>query len=274
MSNSKLVNYVNISPNSSNPRNAAIKKITIHHMAGNFTVEQCGKGFSASSRKASANYGIGTDGRVGMYVEERNRAWTSGSPDNDNQSITIEVANDDGPPSWHVSDAALAKLSDLCVDICKRNGILRLNFTGSANGTLTMHRYFQPTTCPGPYLANQFSSFASKVNARLNPSPIKVVVKKSVDEIAKEVIQGKWGSGKTRQNALIKVGYDYASVQNRINQLLNPPVPIKVVVKKTTDEIAHEVIQGKWGIGNTRKNALIKAGYNYSTIQNRINQLL
>lgn len=168
MSNSSLVNYTKISPNSNNPRKDVIKKITIHHMAGNLTIEQCGELFAKSSRQASANYGIGTDGRVGMYVEECNRAWTSGNADNDNQAVTIEVANDGGADTnWHVSDTALAKLIDLCVDICKRNDIPKLNFTGNATGNLTMHCYFQATACPGPYLKSKFSYIADEVNKKL-----------------------------------------------------------------------------------------------------------
>ena len=87
MSNSALVNYTCISPNSNNPRNAGIKKITIHHMAGNLSVETCGKIFASSARQASSNYGIGSDGRVGMYVEEKDRSWCTSSAANETGSI-------------------------------------------------------------------------------------------------------------------------------------------------------------------------------------------
>ena len=168
MSNSTLVNYTKISPNSTNPRQDSIRKITIHHMAGNMSVESCGELFANPNRQASANYGIDSSGRVGMYVEECNRAWTSGNADNDNQAVTIEVANDGGAETnWHVSDTALAKLIDLCVDICRRNNIPSLNFTGNANGNLTMHCYFQATACPGPYLKSKFAYIADEVNKRL-----------------------------------------------------------------------------------------------------------
>lgn len=168
MSNSKLVDYVKISPNSSNPRNHKIDKITIHHMAGNLSVESCGVVFQPKSRQASSNYGIGSDGRVGMYVEEANRAWTSSSAENDNRAVTIEVANDEIGGNWHVSDKALAKLIDLCVDICKRNGIAKLNYTGDKSGNLTMHKWFAATNCPGPYLESKFPYIAEEVNKRLN----------------------------------------------------------------------------------------------------------
>lgn len=167
MSNSSLISYTKISPNRTSPRKKPIRKITIHHMAGNLTVEQCGAVFAPTSRRASSNYGIGTDGRIGMYVEEKDRAWTSSSPDNDNQAVTIEVANNTLGPNWTVSDKAMTSLIDLCVDICKRNGIQRLNFTGDKTGNLTMHCYFKSTLCPGPYLKNEFPYIASEVNKRL-----------------------------------------------------------------------------------------------------------
>ena len=172
MSNSSLVNYTKISPSRTSPRQNTIKKITIHHMAGNASIEECGNLFANPNRQASSNYGIGTDGRVGLYVEEKDRAWTSGSRDNDNQAITIEVANDGGAPDWHVSDKAYAKLIDLCVDICRRNGIDKLNFTGDASGNLTMHKYFQATVCPGPYLESKFGAIAEEVNKRLSKTSV------------------------------------------------------------------------------------------------------
>ena len=165
MSNSKLVSYTKISPHRTSPRNDKIRKITVHHMAGNLSVETCGNVFQ--TRQASANYGIGSDGRVGQYVDEADRAWSTAWPDNDNQAINIEVANDGGAPDWHVSDEALASLVDLCVDICQRNGIDKLTYTGDETGNLTRHNMFVPTACPGPYLQSKFPWIAQEVNARL-----------------------------------------------------------------------------------------------------------
>ena len=166
MSNSSLVNYTKISPNKS-VRNGKISKITIHHMAGNYTVEKCGDIFAPTSRQASSNYGVGTDGRVGLYVPENYRAWTSSSKANDDIAVTIEVANDGGE-NWHVSDKALQKTIELCADICKRNGIKKLNFTGDKTGNLTMHKYFAATACPGPYLESKFGYIADEVNKILS----------------------------------------------------------------------------------------------------------
>lgn len=173
MSNSSLISYTKISPNSSNPRNKKISKITIHHMAGNLTIEQCGNVFAPTSRKASSNYGIGSDGRIGLYVDEKNRAWTSSNAENDNMAVTIEVANDVVGGNWHISDKALESLINLCVDICERNSIEKLNFTGDKNGNLTMHKWFAATACPGAYLESKFPYIANEVNKRLGENRMK-----------------------------------------------------------------------------------------------------
>ena len=164
MSNSPLVSYVALSPNHSGRRNHDICKITPHYVAGNCTVETLGDVFMPTSRRASSNYGIGSDGRVGMYVEEDNRAWTSGSSWNDNRAVTIEVANyGDGS----ISNAAWATLVELCADICMRNGIEDCSYTGGTDGVLTMHQWFQSTDCPGPWLDKQFERLSAEVNARI-----------------------------------------------------------------------------------------------------------
>lgn len=170
MSNSKLVVYTNWSPNHSGKRNHKIDTVTIHHMAGNLTIESCGQIFARVSRQASSNYGIGTDGRIGQYVDEANRAWTTSSPENDNRAITIEVANDEIGGQWHVSDKAYESLLKLVTDICQRNGIKRLNYTGDKTGNLTMHCWFAATACPGNYLKSKFPDIAKEVNRRLKAS--------------------------------------------------------------------------------------------------------
>lgn len=181
MSNSPLVQYARISSNSNNPRNHKIDKITIHHTAGVVSVETLGEIFASESRQASSNYGIGSDGRIAMFVEEKNRSWCSSSWDNDQRAITIEVSNSKNGGEWLVSDYVLSRLIELCVDICKRNGIERLNFTGDANGNLTMHRYFANTSCPGDYLASKFPYIADEVNKRLNPiTSVEPIERKSV----------------------------------------------------------------------------------------------
>lgn len=165
--NSKLAGYVYLSPNADFPREGTINKITIHHMAGDLDLEEVGKRFSDRDRRASANYAIDRSGNVALYVEEANRAWTSSSKENDSQAVTIEVANDEIGGQWHVSDASYEKLIELCTDICRRNGIEELYYTGNDGGNLTIHKMFTDTECPGPYLTGRMEEIVQTVNQKL-----------------------------------------------------------------------------------------------------------
>ena len=176
MSNSALICYSKISPNRNSPRKGTIKGIAIHCMAGQLSVETCGNVFAPSSRQASSNYGIGPDGRIGMYVEERDRAWTT-STSLDNYCVTIEVASDPKSP-YAVTDAAYESLIRLCADICKRNGIKKLKWSTNKNErmnhlngcNMTVHRDYTIKSCPGDYLYGKMGDIASKVNKLLGTS--------------------------------------------------------------------------------------------------------
>jgi hypothetical protein len=173
----RTVDYPSLSPHRKAPREGIIRKITPHHMGGNATVESCAAEFQKprEDKEASSNYGIGTDGRIGLYVEEKDRAFTSSNRENDQQAVTIEVANtqeaadriNDPDNDWAVSDDAYFSLIRLCVDICKRNGITELNYTGRIDGNLTRHNMFTETKCPGPYLQSKFPEIEEVVNERL-----------------------------------------------------------------------------------------------------------
>lgn len=167
--NSTLAEYICLSPNSTSPRENKITKITIHHMAANLSLTEVGFLFSQTERKASSNYAIDSSGRIGLYVSEKDRAWSSSNSENDSRAVTIEVANDETGGMWHVSDAAYNSLIDLCVDICRRNDIKELNFTGDADGNLTIHKMFDSNTqCPGPYLESRMKDIADEVNRQLS----------------------------------------------------------------------------------------------------------
>lgn len=177
MSNSPLVTYTRISPNQSSRLGNKITTITIHHMAGILDVETVGRIFSDGYREASSNYAIDNNLDIGMYVEEKDRSWASSNGDNDRRAVTIELANDEVGGDWHVADAVIEKCIDLCVDICRRNGIRELNYTGDTSGNLTKHCWFAATLCPGPYLGSKFPYIAAEVTKRLSgaepiPSPI------------------------------------------------------------------------------------------------------
>ena len=168
--NSPLATYTRISPNRNSPRNQPITKITIHHMAGVCSVEDFGNIVASPAREMSANYAIGNDGRIGLFCPESDRSWCSSSPWNDHRAITIEVSNSayGDASGWPVSDAAYNSLIKLCVDICKRNGIPKLEYTGTKDGSLTIHSMFAPTICCGPYLKARLNDICNKVNAQLN----------------------------------------------------------------------------------------------------------
>lgn len=176
--NSSLVNYTKISPNKTVGRKKPIDTITIHCVEGQCSVETLGNIFAPTSRKASSNYGIGPDGRVGMYVEEKDRSWCSSNSANDNRAITIEVASDTTHP-YAVKDAAFECLIELVADICKRNGKTKVLWFGDKTKTLnyqpkpdemvlTVHRWFANKSCPGDYLYNKHGEIAMRVNALLN----------------------------------------------------------------------------------------------------------
>lgn len=172
MSNSSLISGTMLTNNCSKPRNHVIDRITPHYMAWYTDAKTCCESFMPSSRQASANYCIGKDGEIWLNVEEKNRAWTSGSSYNDNRAITIECANYmDSARYGMLPDATWNSLVKLCADICKRNGIPHLNFTGNDFGNLTMHKYYQDTDCPGPWFSNQFDRLASEVNALIDGKP-------------------------------------------------------------------------------------------------------
>ena len=134
-------------------------------MAAVLTVEQCGQVFQ--TREASSNYAIDNSLRVGMYVEEKNASWANANAASNRRSVTIELSNDSTGGDWHVSEKVIQKCIELCADICRRNGIKSLNYTGDPHGNLTRHNMFYATTCPGPYLQSRFNYIASEVNKRL-----------------------------------------------------------------------------------------------------------
>lgn len=173
--NSPLVNYTKISPNRTKNRNHAIDTITIHCVVGQCSVETLGNVFSPVSRQASSNYGVGFDGRIGMYVEEKDRSWCSSSGANDHRAITIEVASDTKEP-YAVRDAAYQATIKLVADICKRNGIKKLVWSTNKNDrinhlngcNMTVHRDYANKSCPGTYLYDRQGDIAAKVNAILD----------------------------------------------------------------------------------------------------------
>ena len=267
MSNSSLVSYTKISPNKTSPRNHKIDTITIHCVVGQTSVETLGNIFAPKSRQASSNYGIGSDGRIGMYVEEKDRSWCSSSKSNDHRAITIECASDTKHP-YVINDKVYASLIKLCVDICQRNNIKELKWKADKTligkpdkQNLTVHRWFSATECPGEYIYNRLDKIVEEVNSKLN---------KKQPETIYSVQVGAYNKKTNAENLVKKLrasGYD-AFIVTKSGQAASTSS------KQSIDEIAHEVILGKWGNGQERKDRLTKAGYDYSAVQNRVDELL
>lgn len=230
----------------------SIEAITIHHMAGRLTAEQCGRIFQAKGRYGSSHYGVGYDGSIANYVDEENTAWTNSNWDSNCKSITIEISDNDN--SWYVNDTTLNAVIKLVADIAKRRGLGTL----VPGKNLTWHSMFTSTDCPGDYLRSKMQYIADEANKINNSEPIK---EKTTEELAREVIEGKYGNGEDRKNAL---GDRYAEVQARVNEILapapEPGVDILDLVRKT--------IRGDFGNGEDRKNAL---GSNYDEVQRQVN---
>lgn len=308
MSNSPLVSYTKISPNKSSPRNHKIDTVTIHCVVGQCSVETLGNVFAPTSRQASSNYGIGYDGRIGMYVEEKDRSWCSSNAANDNRAITIEVASDTKEP-YAVTEKAYAALIDLLVDICKRNGIKELKWKADKSligqpdkQNMTVHRWFANKSCPGTYLYERHAQIASEVNKRLGSTNIKPEPEKPSGGLYRV----QTGAFKVKANAdamlakvkakgfdtyMVKVGDLYKIQVGAFKVKANAEATLKklqtagfsgfitteqgsaVGAGKSVDELAREVLQGKWGNGAERKKRLEAAGYDYAAVQKKVNQL-
>lgn len=304
MSNSPLVSYTKISPNKSSPRNHKIDTVTIHCVVGQCSVETLGNVFAPTSRQASSNYGIGVDGRIGMYVEEKDRSWCSSNAANDNRAITIEVASDTKEP-YAVNAKAYAALIDLLVDICKRNGIKelvwstnkadRMNHKNGCN--MTVHRDYANKSCPGTYLYERHAQIASEVNKRLGSTNIKPAPEKPSGGLYRV----QTGAFKSKANAdamlakvkakgfdtyMVKAGDLYKIQVGAFKVKANAEAMMKKLqaagfsafittaegAGKSVDELAREVLQGKWGNGAERKKRLEAAGYDYAAVQKKVNQ--
>lgn len=304
-----MVSYTKLSPNHSGKRTHAIDRITPHCVVGQCSVETLGNIFYPSSRQASCNYGIGVDGRVGMYVEEKNRSWCSSSNANDQRAVTIECASDTYHP-YAMNSKVYNTLIKLCTDICKRNGKKKLLWFGDKNKSLnyspksdemvlTVHRWFANKSCPGDWLYSRLGDVARTVTVNLGgssssnsgnattkfpavPFTVKVVINdlnyRSAPSMNGRVkgqtgigtftiveVKDGWGRLKSGAGWIWLENPSYCTIGKRSSNTSGT---------KTVDEVAKEVIRGVWGNGADRKKKLTAAGYDYSAVQKRVNELL
>lgn len=307
MSNSSLISYTKLSPNHSGQRTHSVDRITPHCVVGQLSCETICDCFPAG-RGASCNYGIGKDGRIALCVDEDNRSWCSSSNANDQRAITIECASDKTEP-YAMTDAVYASLIDLCTDICKRHGKTKLLWFGDKNKTLnynpaademiiTVHRWFANKSCPGDWLYNRLGDLATKVTARLggatsNPSGTLYRVqtgaytqKANADAQLAKVKAAGFDTYMVQAGGYYKIQVGaYSKKENAVamaaklkaagfDTFITTEQGTAVTVKKSVQEIACEVVVGKWGNGEERKKKLIAAGYDYSAVQAAVNALM
>lgn len=174
-------------------RKKPITKFIPHHNAGVTTGESLARYIKNTSRQISATYIIGQNGEVFQGLDESLEPYTTGNRAIDTEAITFEIANSTGAPQWKISDKAFDTLVNLTIDICKRHGIKELNFTGDKRGNIHLHKWYQNTTCPGPYVESLMPEYARRVNAGLK-SELKVEeLKEKIEKVPvttyKEVVK-------------------------------------------------------------------------------------
>lgn len=318
MSNSTLVNCTVKSPNHSGKRTHSIDTLTPHCVVGQLSAEAIGGCFTSSARQASCNYGIGTDGRVVLCVDEENRSWCSSSNSNDQRAVTIECASDKTAP-YAMNNAVYEKLIKLCADICKRNGKTKVLWLGSKEKTLTYtpksnemvftaHRWFANKSCPGDWLYSRYGELADKINALLGtasassgtqatntsfpavPFTVKVLVSdlniRKTPDMGNNIVgqtgkgtftiievQDGWGKLKSGAGWIYLENKEYVTIAGSTSSTTSSNGQTATTAKKSVDEIAKEVIKGSWGNGADRKKRLEAAGYNYAQVQAAVNRL-
>ena len=235
--NSSMVTYTKLSPNHSGQRTHDIDRITPHCTVGQVTAEGLGEWFAKTGTQASSNYGIDKDGRVALYVEEKNRSWCSSSGENDKRAVTIECASDTREP-YAFRDVVYQRLIELCTDICRRNGKSRLIWFGDKEKTLsyepkedemilTVHRWFANKNCPGDWMYARMGDLAGQVTVALGgatePSADVSVrdPEKFIWDYLMDKIGNAYGVAGMMGNMYAESGLVPTNLQNTYNRKLN-----------------------------------------------------
>lgn len=282
-----------------NDRRYPITKITIHHAAGVMSFDTLLNYVATCPRDMSANYVL-RQGKLGLVVDEKYRAWTSSNAENDHRAVTIEVGNSSSGGQWPIADVDLELLIKWCADVCKRNNIPKLYYDGTPNGSLTLHEMFAATGCPGPYIKSKINYICTEVNKLINSTSTGNTTPSAPNAAGNstyKVVTNVYGymtaadavADKSRRRTVTPgTYYVYNETATAVNVTLNKAVPGAWIckaknitaststpsTKKSVEDIAKEVIAGKWGNGSDRVNKLTAAGYNATKVQSKVNELL
>lgn len=256
--------------------NREIKYLVIHYVGALGGAQANCKYYASRYIGASAHYFVGHSGEIWQSVLDEHTAWHCGaktyyhSDCRNSNSIGIEMCvrkTADG--TWYFEQETIDSTIALVKELMAKYNIPIEN--------VLRHYDITHKICPQPYVKDE-NAWRDFKNKLVEKAPIKEnitdveIVNKSVDVIAKEVINGLWGNGSERKTRLAAAGYNYSEIQARVNEMLGAKKQASPL--KSTDAIAKEVIKGLWGNGSERKQRLEAAGYNYRTVQKRVNQLL
>ena len=240
------------------------KYIVIHYVGAEGGAQANCRYFERFYRGASAHYFVGHAGEVWQCVEDSNIAWHCGAVKykhkecRNTNSIGIEMCCRKGANGWYFEQATITSTIGLVKELMHKYNIPVSN--------VIRHYDVSGKICPQPFVANS-AAWDSFKAALVDSKPAEPVTKKTIAELAAEVLAGKWGNGDERKAKLTTAGYSYTEVQAAVNELLKPK-------KKSIEQIAKEVISGSWGNGADRKKRLKAAGYNYTEVQKAVNKLL
>lgn len=248
------------------------KSVTFHHNGGRLSHD--GVLNVWKTRPASAHFDSDSSGAIAQYVKVTEYAWAAGSLKGNQESIHIEMANSKVGPTWEVGEDTWKSAARLAGWLFAK--VIKAKPTKS---NVFVHSHWSATACAGPYITKTFDDllkevqesyeyFTKKASTPSSPNP-STPGKKSVDEVAKDVIAGHYGNGPARVRALIAAGYNAAKVQARVDELMNPPRG-----QKSVKTVAAEVLQGKWGNNPSRAKDLKEAGYNPLAVQREVNELV
>ena len=265
-----------------------IEYFTIHHMIilDNQTRDEsplvaC-RNVWVNGRQASAHYGVSGD-FVAQYVWDDDTAWSNGNLDSNRRSISVEHANKTLDMPGTENDYLIDEKTFFSGARLIAHGHHLFNLKPQRNVTVRRHGEFTPTACPGPYMNRNYNRYFDlmhdiyntiKVGKPVAPVPATPVMgsslpaRSSIEAIAREVINGVWGNGAARFNALKSSGYNPNTIQSKVNEILNG------IPTKTVNAVAQEVILGTWGNDPQRSQRLRAAGYNPAEVQARVNALL
>jgi hypothetical protein len=240
--------------------------VTIHHNGGLRNSRQDVLD-TWKIRAASAHFDVDVNGAIAQFVKVDEYAWAVDDLVGNETSISIEMADATGSPSWQISDATLNSTARLAAWLYKHVIGAR-----PASNNFFPHQHWSQTDCPGPFVMHNFSLILSKVQAQydlLDNIPPHLPGKLTIVQVAHQVIQGQWGNGGDRVVRLNKAGYDAAEVQAELNLEMTGHSGRQT---KTISQLASEVINGEWGNDPARKQKLTAAGYNYALVQAEVNR--